>query len=113
MAETARLMMDAGLVVICSFISPFREDREMARKIVGERFYEVFVKASLETCEARDPKGLYKKARKGEIPNFTGIGAPYEEPLKPDLTLENGPDATLEGAVDRLMAFLQQTKITG
>tara|TARA_B100000683_G_scaffold49807_1_gene47205 strand:+ start:3285 stop:5234 length:1950 start_codon:yes stop_codon:yes gene_type:complete len=110
-AETARLMMDAGLVVICSFISPFKEDREMARKIIGDRFFEVHVDASLETCESRDPKGLYQKARNGEIANFTGVSAPYEAPSNPDLVLNNDRDATLDGAVSRLMDFLKQHKI--
>jgi len=88
-AEVAALMADAGLVVIVSLISPYRQDREQAREIVGaHRFREVFVSTALDVCEQRDPKGLYSKARKGKIPNFTGVNAPYEEPTTPDLTLD-------------------------
>jgi adenylylsulfate kinase len=80
-AEVARLMNDAGLIVISAFISPYRSDRAMARDIVGaDRFIEVYLDAPLEVCERRDPKGLYRKARRGEIPDFTGISAPYEAP---------------------------------
>ncbi|GJD44645.1 putative adenylyl-sulfate kinase [Methylobacterium cerastii] len=87
-AETARLMAEAGLVVIVSLISPFRAERETARQIAGDiPFLEVFIDTSLAVCEARDPKGLYDRARTGAIPNFTGISAPYEAPLAPDLTL--------------------------
>ncbi|WP_316978511.1 adenylyl-sulfate kinase [Shumkonia mesophila] len=87
-AETARLFADAGFVVISAFISPSREDRQRAREIVGPGFHEIHVKAGLEVCEARDPKGLYAKARAGEIASFTGISAPYEEPQAPDLTVD-------------------------
>jgi adenylyl-sulfate kinase len=90
-AEVAALMNDAGLVVIGAFISPFRDDRAMARSIVGpERFVEVFVDASLETCERRDPKGLYRRARLGEIASFTGVGSPYERPEAADLLIPTG-----------------------
>ena len=90
-AEVAQLMNDAGLIVITAFISPFREDRDMARGIIGaERFIEVFLDAGLQVCEQRDPKGLYKKARSGEIPGFTGISSPYELPEAPELTLNTG-----------------------
>lgn len=88
-AEVARLMNDAGLIVITSFISPYLADRELAREIIGtERFIEVFVSTPLQACEDRDPKGLYLKARSGQLPNFTGIGAPYEPPLTPALVLD-------------------------
>jgi len=88
-AEVARLMNDAGLIVITSFISPYLVDRELAREIIGtERFIEVFVSTPLEACEDRDPKGLYLKARSGQLPNFTGISAPYEAPLAPALVLD-------------------------
>ena len=87
-AEVAKLMMDAGLIVMTAFISPFRQEREMARELIGaENFVEVFVDTPLEVCEQRDPKGLYKKARCGQLPNMTGINSPYEAPLKPDLLL--------------------------
>lgn len=87
-AEVAKLMMDAGLIVITAFISPFRAEREMARDLIGkENFIEVFIDTPLGVCEQRDPKGLYKKARSGELPNMTGISSPYEPPLMPALTL--------------------------
>ncbi len=86
-AEVARLMNDAGLIVITAFISPYRDDRNLARQIIGaENFVEVFVSTPIETCEARDPKGMYKRARAGEIIEFTGVNAPYEPPVSPDLT---------------------------
>jgi adenylyl-sulfate kinase len=88
-AEVAKLMNDAGLIVITAFISPYRQDREMAAQIIGAEFYrEVYVSTSINTCEQRDPKGLYKKARAGEIADFTGISAPYEPPLQPALSLD-------------------------
>jgi bifunctional enzyme CysN/CysC len=88
-AEVARLMADAGLIVLVSFISPFARERVMAREIAKDiPFVEVFVDASLATCEARDPKGLYRKARSGAIVNFTGIDSPYEPPSAPDLRLD-------------------------
>jgi adenylyl-sulfate kinase len=88
-AEVAKLMNDAGLIVITAFISPYRQDREMAGQIIGAEFYrEVYVSTSINTCEQRDPKGLYKKARAGEIADFTGISAPYEPPLQPALSLD-------------------------
>ncbi|WP_244948383.1 adenylyl-sulfate kinase [Methylobacterium dankookense] len=87
-AETARLMAEAGLVVIVSLISPFREERAMARRIAGDvPFREVFIDTPLAVCEARDPKGLYDRARAGKIPDFTGISAPYEAPDAPDLVI--------------------------
>ena len=93
-AEVAKLLSDAGVIVITAFISPFREEREKAKEIVGrDSFIEVFVRASLETCEKRDPKGLYKKARAGEIPMFTGIDSPYEEPLNYDIMVSSDTDS--------------------
>jgi bifunctional enzyme CysN/CysC len=90
-AEVARLMADAGLIVLVSFISPFRNERRLAREIAGDiRFTEVYVNTPLEVCEARDPKGLYAKARRGEIKNFTGISSPYEAPEMPDIVLHGG-----------------------
>jgi bifunctional enzyme CysN/CysC len=90
-AEVARLMVDAGLIVLVSFISPFRAERRMARALFepGE-FIEVFVDAPLEECERRDPKGLYAKARRGEVKNFTGIDSPYEPPEAPEVHLRTG-----------------------
>ena len=87
--EIANLMIDAGLVVLASFVSPYREDRENVKKIVGHsNFFEVFVNTPIEECERRDVKGLYEKARKGEIQNFTGVNAPYEVPLAPDIEID-------------------------
>lgn len=95
-AEVAKLMLDAGLIVITAFISPFRREREMARELIGsENFVEIHVSTPLDVCEQRDVKGLYKKARQGLIPNFTGINSPYEEPENPDLTVI-GSDGPLE-----------------
>ena len=89
--ETAKLFVDAGLIVMTAFISPFRTERELARNLVeDDEFIEVHVSASLDVCEERDPKGLYKKARAGEIPNFTGIGSAYEEPENPDMLIDTG-----------------------
>lgn len=88
-AEVAKLFADSGTIVLTAFISPYIEDRQMARDIIGDDFVEVFVNTPLEECEKRDPKGLYKKARAGEIKGFTGIDAPYEEPKNPEITLNN------------------------
>jgi adenylyl-sulfate kinase len=88
-AETAKLMIDAGLIVIASFVSPYREDRENAKRIVGyANFVEIFVNTPIEECERRDVKGLYAKARNGEIQNFTGVNAPYEAPLAADIEID-------------------------
>lgn len=99
--EVAGLFADAGFIVISSFISPYRSDRERARAAAKDTFHEIYVKASLEACESRDPKGLYKRARTGEIPEFTGISSPYEPPEKPDLVLP-----TDELAVEECLAML-------
>ena len=88
--EMAVAFADAGTVVITAFISPFRADRDRASQILGAKFHEIFVDANLEVCEARDPKGLYKKARAGIIPDFTGISSPYERPESPALSLNTG-----------------------
>jgi len=99
-AEVAKLMVDAGLIVLTAFISPFRADRQTARSLFSEgEFVEIFVYAPLEIAEARDPKGLYKKARRGELKLFTGIDSPYEPPLAPDIRLDAtvaSPDDTAE-----------------
>jgi bifunctional enzyme CysN/CysC len=105
--EVARLFVDAGLIVLVSFISPFRAERDLARSRFGEReFREIFVDTPLEECERRDPKGLYAKARRGELRNFTGIDSEYEPPLSPDLHLHT-PSLTPEECVDRILALLQ------
>jgi adenylylsulfate kinase len=103
--EVSKLMTDAGLVVLTAFISPFRADRERVRAILGDRFLEVFVATPLSLCEERDPKGLYARARRGEIKDFTGLDSPYEPPLRPDLVVgERGgdPDANA-GTIVRLL----------
>lgn len=89
-AETARLMNDAGLIVLTSFISPYRNDRRIARQIIGDAFIEVYVSTSLEECEKRDVKGLYQAARKGEIAEFTGITSAYEAPEHPEIVIDTG-----------------------
>jgi len=86
--EVAALFADAGLICITAFISPYRADRAHARQACGEVFHEIHVAADLATCESRDPKGLYKKARAGDLPQFTGISAPYEAPRVPELVLD-------------------------
>lgn len=100
--EVAKLFADAGLITCTSFISPYRVDRDQARKIheeAGLPFIEVYVKASVELCETRDPKGLYQKARAGELPEFTGVSAPYEEPVKAELVLDSGELSPQQAAV--------------
>ena len=114
-AEVAKLMMDAGLVVITAFISPFRSERRMAKELVGEQhFVEIYVDTPLAVCEQRDPKGLYKKARAGQLPNMTGIGSPYEQPETPELVLD-GQRNTKE-CVETIMRYLltkgQRTSLT-
>jgi bifunctional enzyme CysN/CysC len=110
-AEVARLMVDAGLIVLCSFISPFAADRAMVReRLVGTPFFEIFVDAPLDICEHRDPKGLYAKARRGEIRNFTGVDSAYEPPAAPDLHLDAGQYGADELA-DRLVRFLMEQGI--
>ena len=87
--ETAKLFFDQGNIVVCTFISPFKRDRDFVRSLFPEgSFFEIFVKASIDTCEARDPKGLYKKARSGEIAEFTGITSPYEDPMNAEMVLD-------------------------
>ncbi|WP_422766068.1 adenylyl-sulfate kinase [Pseudomonas hefeiensis] len=105
-AEVARLMVDAGLIVIVAAISPFRADREAARKLFPEgTFLEVYVSTSFEVCARRDPKGLYREARAGRLKNFTGLDSPYEAPLEPDCDIDTG-DLALSEACQRLWALL-------
>lgn len=96
--HVAALLADAGAIVLTAFISPYRSDRAQVRSVVGGDFVEVHVDAPLDVCEARDPKGLYKKARAGQIPEFTGITAPYEPPENPDLRLRTGAQSLAESA---------------
>lgn len=105
-AETANLMIDAGLVTLAAFVSPYKKDRDNIRSIVKEvNFVEVFINASVEECERRDVKGLYKKARAGEIKNMTGISAPYEAPENPDILI-NTEKETVEAAVEKIIDYI-------
>ncbi|UHH05911.1 adenylyl-sulfate kinase [Bacillus subtilis] len=106
--EVAKLFVQQGTIVITAFISPFREDRQQVRELVkaGE-FNEVYIKCDLDICEQRDPKGLYKKARNGEIPFFTGIDSPYEEPEAPELVLDSGQHDR-EACKNQLIEFVKQ-----
>lgn len=105
--EVSKLMSDAGLITLTAFISPYREDRDNVRQLLAKgNFIEVYIKCSLESCEARDPKGLYQKARSGEIKQFTGIDAPYEEPLHPELVV-NTEQNSIEESVDIILAYLR------
>lgn len=106
-AETAKLMNDAGLIVLTAFISPFRKDRRNANKIIGEDYIEVFVSTPLEECEKRDIKGLYKKARDGVIKEFTGISSPYEAPENPSITVDT-TNRSLNESVDIVMKQLEK-----
>jgi adenylylsulfate kinase len=109
--ETAKLMMEAGVIAITAFISPFRADREAVRKLMPHGdFLEIHCKASLETCESRDVKGLYKKARAGEIKNYTGIDSPYEAPEQPELVVDT-EQCSLQESVQMVLALLQQRGI--
>jgi adenylyl-sulfate kinase len=112
-AEVAKLMTDAGLIVLVSFISPFRTERRAARALFGEgEFIEVFVDTPLDECIKRDTKGLYARAKAGEIPNFTGISAPYEAPPSPDLHLKT-LEADAEALADRVLDHLRAKAIAG
>jgi adenylylsulfate kinase len=111
--EVAKLFTDCGIIVFTSFISPYRSDRDAARAIMDPAdFVEVFVSADVETCEGRDVKGLYAKARTGEIPEFTGISAPYEEPEKPELVLDTARQSIEESVVE-LVNFLRNRAESG
>ncbi|UUZ83063.1 adenylyl-sulfate kinase [Paenibacillus sp. P26] len=106
--EVAKLFVDAGLFALSAFISPFREDREMVRKMFPKgKFVEVYVKCPQNVCEERDPKGLYKKARKGEIKDFTGVSSPYEPPENPEIVIETDRD-TIENCADKIIRYLIQ-----
>lgn len=104
--EVSKLMIDAGLFTLTAFISPYREDREQVRSLVEKgEFIEIYVDASLKTCEERDPKGLYKKARLGEIKGFTGIDAPYEEPEDPEITIDTNR-LSIDESVNVIVKYL-------
>ena len=106
--EVASLFAGAGMIVVTAFISPYRADRARARRAAGAHFHEVFVKADLAVCEARDPKGLYARARRGEIKDFTGISAPYEEPEAPDLVVDTAA-LDIAAATERIIDYVRRT----
>jgi len=110
LGEVCKLMVDAGLVVLTAFISPFRSDRDSVRsKLSSGDFVEVFVDTPLEICEQRDVKGLYKKARAGEIPNFTGISSPYEAPIHPEITVKTEGKSVPESTAE-ILKFIESTQ---
>jgi len=110
-SEVAKLFVDSGSVVLTAFISPYILDRADAKKTIGsDDFIEIFVSADLSVCEKRDPKGLYKKARSGEIKNFTGIDAPYEEPVNPDLIIKTDK-YTIEECAKQVVEYMLEKKI--
>jgi len=108
--EVASLFMNAGIVTITAFVSPFKSDREKVRKIIGKDFIEIFCSANLDVCEKRDTKGLYKKARLGEINNFTGISSPYEIPSDPEIIVETGL-IDLNASVRQIMKYLFEKEL--
>ena len=109
--EVAKLFVDAGMITFVAFISPYRKDRERARKLLADgEFIEVYVKCPVEVCEQRDPKGLYQKAKKGEIKEFTGVSAPYEEPLDPEIVLETDRLA-VEESVKKILDYLEDRNL--
>jgi len=108
--EVSKLFLDSGIIVLTAFISPFKSDRNLARSLVEKgKFIEIFIDASLETCEKRDPKGMYLKARSGEISNFTGISSPYESPENPELHIINN-EITLDDASNQIIEYLIEKK---
>jgi adenylylsulfate kinase len=109
--EVAKLFVDSGQIVSSAFISPFRGDRDLVREMFEvDEFFEVFINCPIQICEKRDPKGLYKKARQGEIPDFTGISSPYEVPLKPEITIETSK-MTIDECVEKIFSYLKEKKI--
>ncbi len=106
-AEVAKLMNDAGLIVLTSFISPYASDRDNARSIIGSGFIEIYVSTSLEECEKRDVKGLYKKARSGQIPNFTGISSPFEPPADPEIIIDTASQS-IDSCVDEIIKYIEK-----
>lgn len=107
-AEVAKLFVDSGIIVLASFITPLQKDRQLAKEIIGkENFVEIFINTSLEECERRDVKGLYRKARAGEIKDFTGVGSPYETPEDPDLEIKTENDF-INNSVQIIISFLSE-----
>ncbi len=108
--EVSKLIMDSGVIAITAFISPFRNDRNTVRHLIQKNFYEIYCRASLEACEIRDVKGLYKKARSGNISDFTGIDSPYEEPSNPELILDT-ENSSIEDCVDKIIDMLKSNGV--
>ncbi len=109
--EVARLFVDAGLVVLVAFVSPYRKDRDRARGLLSkDEFFEIYVKCPVEVCETRDPKGMYKKAKNGEIKEFTGVSAPYEEPKKPEIVLETDRLSVKE-CICKILKYLCEKRV--
>lgn len=108
--EISKLFLDSGVIILTAFISPFKSDRDLVRSLFQKgQFLEVFIDSSLETCEARDPKGMYAKARSGEIKNFTGISSPYESPENPEIHVVNN-SITLDNASDQIVNYLIESQ---
>ncbi|MCF8296937.1 MAG: adenylyl-sulfate kinase [Saprospiraceae bacterium] len=109
--EVSKLFVDSGLIVLTAFISPFIKDRQLVRSLLdNKQFIEIFVDSDLESCEKRDPKGLYKKARAGEIKNFTGLDSPYEPPQNPELVINNSDGNSLDKNVELIISYLINNK---
>jgi adenylylsulfate kinase len=109
-AELSKLFVEAGIVVLAAFVSPYKEDRAYIKDIVGDdNFFEIYIKCSVDTCEKRDPKGHYKKARDGIIKNYTGVSAPYEEPEAPDVVLDT-EELDVESSIKKILEFLEKNK---
>jgi len=112
--EVAHLFVDAGVLVMTAFISPYKSDRDKVRKLMSDgEFIEIYVKCDLDVCEERDPKGLYKKARAGEIKEFTGISAPYEEPEKPELVIDTSKETDAKTNAFKVIEFLEKNNYFG
>jgi adenylylsulfate kinase (apsK) len=109
-SEVAKILKEAGLVVLVATISPYRKDRALSKQICGDNFYEVYVSCDIKECIKRDPKGLYQKAIRGEIQNFTGISSPYESPEQPDIVLESDKKSSAQ-LVEELVSFLKWNRI--
>ena len=105
--EISKLFVDAGVITIATFVSPFREDRQKVRDLLEKDFVEIYIDCPIEVCEKRDPKGIYKKARAGEIKHFTGIDSPYESPINPEIVVSTHLN-TLDECVDKLIAYLEE-----
>ena len=106
--EVSKLFVDAGIIVLTAFISPFQEDRDSVRRLVNkDEFVEIYIDTPLEVCESRDPKGLYEKARSGQIPNFTGISSPYESPTKAEINIKTNV-LSIEECVEKVINYLEE-----